>query len=153
MKYKLLVMDVDGTLTDGRLYYSSDGEAMKAFDVKDGYGIVSFIQAGGIPVIITGRKSGIVEQRCRELGITEVHQGVEDKLDKLKEVSVRLVVPSEQIAYIGDDLTDLDCMRFCGFSACPKDSIATLKDYVDYVCTHKGGRGAVREVVDQIMRE
>lgn len=150
MKYKMLVMDVDGTLTDGRLYYSADGEAMKAFDVKDGYGLVSYIKAGGIPVVITGRRSEIVEQRCRELGITEVYQGASDKLEVLKETAQRMNVLPADIAYIGDDLNDLDGMHFCGFSACPSDAVDAVRLAADHVCRHEGGRGAVREVVDLI---
>jgi len=151
MKYKMLVMDVDGTLTDGRLYYSADGEVMKAFDVKDGYGIVSYKKAGGIPVVITGRKSGIVEQRCAELGITEVYQGASEKLDVLKKAAQQHHISSEEIAYIGDDLNDLSCMEYCGFSACPRDAVDTIKNKVNYVCVHDGGRGAVREIVDLIL--
>lgn len=151
MKYKMLVMDVDGTLTDGRLYYSADGEAMKAFDVKDGYGIVSFIRAGGIPVVITGRRSGIVEQRCLELGITEVYQGVSDKFDVLKKAAKQFHYSAGEIAYIGDDLNDLDCMQYCGFSACPQDAVDAVKKKVKYVCVHDGGRGAVREIIDLIL--
>lgn len=151
MKYRMLVMDVDGTLTDGRLYYSADGEVMKAFDVKDGYGIVSFIKAGGIPAVITGRRSGIVEQRCRELGITEVHQGVSDKLDMLKKIAQKHFISSDEITYIGDDQNDLSCMEYCGFSACPRDAVEVVKKEVTYVCIHDGGRGAVREIVDLIL--
>lgn len=151
MKYKMLFMDVDGTLTDGRLYYSADGEVMKAFDVKDGYGLVSYMKAGGVPVIITGRKSGIVSQRCRELGITEIYQGASDKLDVLKNAAKQHHISSEEIAYIGDDLNDLDCMRYCGFSACPQDAVDTVKKKVNYVCVHDGGRGAVREIIDLIL--
>ena len=151
MKYKMLVMDVDGTLTDGRLYYSADGEALKAFDVKDGYGIVSFIQAGGIPVVITGRSSEIVEQRCKELGMREIYQGVSNKLDCLERVAKQHNISSESIAYIGDDLNDLECMSFSGLSACPKDAVEAVKIAVDYVCTHSGGRGAARELIDYLM--
>ena len=87
MKIKLLVMDVDGTLTDGKIYMGAEGEMMKAFDVKDGYGIAHILPRLGItPVIITGRRSGIVERRCAELGITELYQGVRDKLEKLREL-------------------------------------------------------------------
>lgn len=153
MKYKMLVMDVDGTLTDGRLYYSADGEALKAFDVKDGYGIVSFIKAGGVPVVITGRVSGIVEQRCHELGITEVYQGTSDKLDVLKKIAKRHHIALEEVAYIGDDLNDLDCMQYCGFSTCPQDAVDSVKKKVNYVCVHNGGRGAVREIIDLILSD
>ena len=150
MKIKLLAMDVDGTLTDGRIYIGSDGEVMKAFDVKDGYGIVQFKKNGGIPVIITGRQSKIVEQRCRELGITELHQGVSDKLACLKRIIDRYGLTCEEVAYIGDDLNDLSCINYVGLSACPADSVQTVKAAVSYICIHNGGYGAVREFIEKI---
>ena len=149
-KIKLLAMDVDGTLTDGRIYIGPDGEVMKAFDVKDGYGIVRFREAGGIPVIITGRRSRIVEQRCRELGITELHQGVSDKLDCLMKLASRYGLEREEIAYIGDDLNDLACMEYAGVSACPGDAMEAVRSSCSYICTSPGGRGAVREFLDVV---
>ena len=151
MKIKLLAMDVDGTLTDGKIYIGADGEVMKAFDIKDGYGLVRFREAGGIPVIITGRQSEIVSRRCKELGITELHQGVSDKLSCLKCIAEKYELGSEDIAYIGDDLNDLECMDFAGMSACPADAMASVRSEVDYVCKCEGGRGAVREFIDWIM--
>ena len=153
MRIKLLAMDVDGTLTDGRIYIGPDGEVMKAFDVKDGYGIVRFRQAGGIPVIITGRQSRIVEQRCRELGITELHQGVSDKLDCLMKLASKYQLEREEIAYIGDDLNDLSCIEYAGVSACPGDAAEAVRSNCSYVCTAAGGRGAVRELLDTILKE
>ena len=148
MRIKLLAMDVDGTLTDGRIFIGAYGEVMKAFDVKDGYGIVQFRNAGGIPVVITGRHSEIVEERCRELGIKDLFQGVENKLECLKKVANRFRIGKDQIAYIGDDLNDLECIKYAGFSACPGDAVPTVRKIVDYVCVCKGGKGAVREVID-----
>ncbi|MDO4168097.1 MAG: HAD-IIIA family hydrolase [Eubacteriales bacterium] len=147
MKIRMLVMDVDGTLTDGRIYIGAQGEVMKAFDVKDGYGIVHLSQIGVIPVIITGRKSKIVEERARELGITELYQGITNKLGKLKQVAEMHKITSDEIAYIGDDLNDLECVQFCGLSACPHDALPDIKQKVDYVCAQNGGRGAVREFI------
>lgn len=152
MRIKMLVMDVDGTLTDGRIYIGVSGEAMKAFDVKDGYGIVQLAKQGIIPVIITGRNSEIVLRRAEELKITEVHQGVADKLEKLKEVASKYDVQAEDIAYIGDDCNDLECMSYCGFVGCPNDAVEQVKQQANYVCTHDGGRGAVREFCDCILR-
>lgn len=149
-RIKMLVMDVDGTLTDGRLYIGAEGEVMKAFDVKDGLGIVKFAKNGGIPVIITARESKIVKARADELGITELHQGVPDKLSCLKEVAGKFGFLPEEIACIGDDLNDLPCMEYCGLSACPADAAAQVKAAVSYVCGAAGGRGAVREFVDWI---
>lgn len=152
-KIKLLVMDVDGTLTDGRIYISAAGETMKAFDVKDGYAIAHILpQLGIIPVIITGRVSAIVERRAEELKVTELYQGVTDKLTKLEEVVKKLEVCTDEVAYIGDDLNDLDCIRLCGLSACPADAVAEVREAVDHVCMHVGGRGAVREFVDHLKK-
>ena len=149
MKIKMLVMDVDGTLTDGRIYIGADGEIMKAFDVKDGYGIVQLRKNGILPVIITGRKSTIVEKRAAELGINELHQGIHDKLNKLKEIAEKYGVKSEEIAYIGDDLNDLECINYCSLTACPEDATEDIKYSVLYVCKKIGGHGAVREFIDE----
>ena len=110
MKIKMLVMDVDGTLTDGKIYIGNQGEVMKAFNVKDGYGIAHLKDAEILPVIITGRKSSIVEQRAKELNIVELYQSVENKLECLKQIATQYQVLPEEIAYIGDDLNDLECM-------------------------------------------
>lgn len=148
-KIKLLVMDVDGTLTDGRIYIGAQGEVMKAFDVRDGYAIANILpQLGITPAIITGRSSAIVEQRAKELKITELYQGVTDKLAKLKEVASKFNASADEVAYIGDDLNDLDCIKNCGMTACPADAIPEVLDAVDYTCKHDGGRGAVREFID-----
>ncbi len=151
MKIKMLVMDVDGTLTDGCIYMGPDGEAMKAFNCQDGYAIAQLLPKLGItPVIITGRSSKIVSNRAAELKITHLYQGVSDKLPKLQEIAQQLGVEREGIAYIGDDLNDLDCMQYCGFSACPADAVPEIVQTVQYVCKRNGGRGAVREFVDLI---
>ena len=108
MMIKMLVMDVDGTLTDGKIYIGSSGELMKAFDVKDGYAIVQLTKQGVIPVIITGRESEILKKRATELKIKELHQGVENKLECLKQIATKHVISAEEIAYIGDDINDLE---------------------------------------------
>ena len=151
MKIKLLVMDVDGTLTDGKIYMGENGEIMKAFNVKDGYAIANmFPEMSIIPVIITGRKSKIVENRAKELGITELYQGVGDKLAQLKLVAEKYNVAPEEIAYIGDDLNDLACIEYCGLTACPADAVEEVKQKVTYVCNKNGGEGAVREFICKI---
>lgn len=150
MKIKMLVMDVDGTLTDGKIFIGANGEMMKAFNVKDGYGIVHLSEEGIIPVIITGRESKIVSERARELKITELYQGVSNKLDQLKMVLEKFGYVPEEVAYIGDDLNDLQCIDFCGLSACPKDALSEVKEHVDYVCAENGGNGAVRDFIAHI---
>lgn len=149
MKVKLLVMDVDGTLTDGKIYMGADGETMKAFDVKDGYGIAHILPSLGIiPVIMTGRRSRIVENRAAELGIKELYQGVSDKRTQLQRVAEKYGASAEEVAYIGDDGNDMECMYWCGMSACPDDAVNEVKKAASYVCSHAGGRGAVREFID-----
>lgn len=152
MKIKLLVMDVDGTLTDGKIYMSADGEAFKAFDIKDGYTIYSLDQIGVIPVIITGRESKIVSQRAKELRIKELHQGVGNKLEKLIDIASRYCVTMDEIAYFGDDYNDSSCMEICGFTGCPQDAEEDIKSKVDYICKAKAGSGALREFVKQIIK-
>ena len=146
-------MDVDGTLTDGRIYIGAQGEIMKAFDVRDGYAIAHILPQRGItPVIITGRSSAIVAQRAKELKITELYQGVTDKLAKLKEVAAKFGASADEVAYIGDDLNDLDCIRYCGMTACPADAVPEVLDAVRYICKHDGGRGAVREFIGWLLQ-
>lgn len=150
MKIKVLVMDVDGTLTDGHIYIASSGEVMKAFNVKDGYGIVNLSKEGVLPVIITGRKSEIVAERAKELKITELYQGIDNKLEQLKKLAKKYSISSNEIAYIGDDMNDLECMEFCALSACPADAYLIVKQKVDFVSCYNGGCGAVREFTDYI---
>ena len=151
MKY--LVMDVDGTLTDGKIFMSPSGEAMKAFNIKDGCGIhYILIPALIVPVIITGRSSDIVLNRCRELGITELYQGVSDKIGRLKEITDDL----STVAYIGDDINDLPCMKAVkeagGIVGCPADAVNKVKDIADFVAVHNGGDGAVRDFIEWIVK-
>lgn len=153
MKIKMLVMDVDGTLTDGKIYMGNVGELMKAFNAKDGYGIAQILpQIGVVPVIITGRASSIVQNRARELNITELYQGVGDKLTILKQVAEHYHLSAEEIAYMGDDLNDLECMHYCGYTACPRNGADELKEYVDFVSSYDGGDGAVREFIENLAK-
>lgn len=154
MNIKYLVMDVDGTLTDGKIYMGNDGEIMKAFDIKDGYGIHDIaIPAGIIPVIITGRESKILENRCRELGITYLYQGVSDKVKQLK-----AIVPDLSVAaYIGDDMNDFSCMKEVrlagGIVGCPADAARDVVDLAAFVSARRGGQGAVREFIEWLLSE
>ena len=149
MKIKLLVMDVDGTLTDGCIYTGSNGEMMKAFDVKDGYAIKHILpKLGIIPAIITGRRSDIVACRARELDIEELYQGVADKSRVLQELAAKYRISLEEVAYIGDDLNDLACMKHCGLTACPQDAVEAVRLCANVVCKRNGGHGAVRELID-----
>ncbi|OZG56942.1 3-deoxy-D-manno-octulosonate 8-phosphate phosphatase [Bifidobacterium tissieri] len=153
MTIRLLVMDVDGTLTDGRICIGPDGEMMKTFNCKDGYGIKHLLPEAGItPMIITGRESRILERRAAELGVTELHQGIHDKLPLLRRLMDERGLTSAEVSYIGDDLNDLEAIRFVGLSGCPADSAQGIIDVVDYVCRRDGGRGAVREFIEHMIR-
>lgn len=151
---KYLVMDVDGTLTDGKIYMGRNGELCKAFNIKDGYGIRDIaIASGVVPIIITGRMSKIVENRCEELGINLLYQGVADKLVVLQSVVEDLAT----VAYIGDDINDLSCMiavkKAGGFVGCPLDASSKVIAIADYVSKYKGGDGAVRDFIERIVGE
>ena len=151
-KVKFLVMDVDGTLTDGKIYMGEHGEVMKAFSIKDGCGIHDIAIPNEItPVIITGRRSKILENRASELGITELHQGISNKWEALRGV----VNDMKQVAYIGDDINDLDCMRKVkesgGLTGCPKDAVKNVKAIADFVSEYNGGEGAVRDFIEWIV--
>lgn len=144
-------MDVDGTLTDGGIFISDSGEAMKQFYVRDGYAIRHILPEMGIlPLIITGRKSEIVERRCRELDIVHLRQGSRNKIKDLKEILAEEQIAIEETAYIGDDVNDLDCMRSVALAGCPVDAVPEIKEIADFVAQAEGGRGAVREFIEWI---
>ena len=155
---KFLVMDVDGTLTDGKIYMGVDGEAFKAFDIKDGYALHTLLKEHGIiPVIITARKSPMVEHRCKELGVTEIHQGIMNKLDCLKGILEKYSSADQQfdlsnVAYIGDDLLDLQCMKPIseagGIAGCPSNAVKEVIAACSFVAPNKGGEGAVRDFAE-----
>jgi 3-deoxy-D-manno-octulosonate 8-phosphate phosphatase (KDO 8-P phosphatase) len=147
-------MDVDGTLTDGKMYIGANGDVMKAFDVKDGYAIHEMLPTHGIkPIIITSKQSSVVEYRARDLGVELVFQGVVNKAALLKKVATDIGVALDEIAYFGDDINDLDCIRVCGLGGCPADAIDEVKACVDFVSNKNGGSGAVRDFVEYIIRK
>lgn len=144
-------MDVDGTLTDGKIHMGNQGELFKSFHVRDGYAIHDMLpQMGIIPIIVTGRSSLIVEQRCREMGVTYILQGSHNKPKELGHLLERLGIKWEETAYIGDDLNDLECMRLAGFVGCPVDATYEVKQQADFVSSYCSGGGAVREFVEKI---
>lgn len=157
-KIKYLVMDVDGTLTDGKVYIGESGEMFKAFDIKDGCGIHDILLPSRIkPVIITGRKSIMLERRCKELGIKELHQGIRDKLSVLNEILHTAGDTLENVSYIGDDINDLTCMNAVkaanGYVGCPHDAVEKVKRISDYIASQNGGNGAVREFIEWLVEE
>lgn len=148
---KLLALDVDGVLTDGRIYYGNDGEELKSFSIKDGLGI-KLLQRDNIEVvIITGRNSKIVARRARELGIAEVIQGREDKITALREICLARQLNPEQCAYMGDDLPDLAAVRTAGIGMAPADAVCQLKEAADWISDFGGGAGAVRQACEQLL--
>ena len=150
---KLFVMDVDGTLTDGRINMGPDGELFKSFNIKDGYAVNEMLPAHGIvPAIITGRTSQIVANRAREMHVSELHQGKHDKLDTLRALMQKYQCERENVAYIGDDILDIVCMRECGLVGCPADACPEVKELAQFVSSLKGGEGAVREFVEYVIR-
>ena len=156
-KIKYLVMDVDGTLTDGKIYMGANGEVMKAFDIKDGYGIHDILIPNGIaPVIITGRTSQIVENRCKELGIKDLFQGVKNKIEVLNAYLKKEDATLSEVAYIGDDLNDMNCINAVknagGLVGCPLNAVGMVKTCSDFVSHLEGGHGAVREFIEYILK-
>lgn len=145
-------MDVDGTLTDGKIHISENGELFKAFNIKDGLAITLLKSDSIIPVIITGRVSKITEIRCKELGINEIHQGVNDKLSVLQSILKRYRFDKESALYFGDDVNDIECMKYCKFSACPADSVDEVKINVNYICKRNGGEGALRDLLENFIK-
>lgn len=150
---KLFVMDVDGTLTDGKIYISNSGEAMKAFSAHDAVGVRMLPHYNIIPVIITGRESEIVKIRAKEMhmDLNCVFQNVSDKFEKLNEILEEFNVSSEEVAYIGDDINDLECFKKCGFTACPNDAVDKIKKESNYISKKNAGDGAVRDIIEYII--
>ena len=148
---RAVLLDVDGVLTDGSITYSDSTVETKSFHVRDGYGITHAIQQGLLIGIITGRSSEIVLRRARELGITDIYQGVMEKINAYKEFKTLYDLSDENVAYIGDDEPDIPVLRAVRFSASPSDAHASVQSVVDYITTNRGGKGAVREVIDMIL--
>lgn len=151
-RVRLLVLDVDGVLTDGRLYFGPQGEAMKAFDVRDGHGI-KLLREGGIDVaILTARRSEIVALRARELGIQRVTQGASDKLAGFEALTRDAGVAFDACGYMGDDWPDLPVLRRAGFAATVQDAAPEVRAAAHWIAAAGGGRGAVREVAQFILK-
>jgi 3-deoxy-D-manno-octulosonate 8-phosphate phosphatase (KDO 8-P phosphatase) len=150
-RIRLFAMDVDGVLTDAGMYYCEAGDELKKFNTRDGMGIKMLQHAGIVTAFITKEKTAIVERRGAKLAVPEVHQGVDDKLTMLKRLVDKYGLTLQEVAFIGDDVNDLEGLQAVGFSAAPVDAIAAVLKVVDYVCVKKGGEGAVREVADLIL--
>ena len=151
-RIELLVLDVDGVLTDGSICYTDRGEEMKAFHVRDGSGLKLWTRLGKKVGIITGRRSAIVQRRADELGVAAVIQGAEDKKAALMQMLAELGLKPEQACAIGDDIIDVPMLRACGLAVAVADACAEAREEADYVTQVPGGRGAVREVIELILR-
>jgi 3-deoxy-D-manno-octulosonate 8-phosphate phosphatase (KDO 8-P phosphatase) len=149
---KLLILDVDGVLTDGRLFFDDQGKEYKCFHARDGHGIKLLRQTGVEVAVISGRKSNSVSLRMKSLGVEHVYQGHENKIAALAEIMKKTSLKPEQVAHIGDDLLDLPVMTRVGLSIAVSDANDAVKDYADWCTKTAGGQGAVREVCDFIMQ-
>ncbi|SJZ47272.1 KdsC family phosphatase [Selenihalanaerobacter shriftii] len=149
---KLFITDVDGVLTDGRIILGNDGQEMKFFHVQDGKGIKLAQEAGIEVAIITGRESEAVTRRAKELAITEVHQGIKDKVATFNQLLSKYDLDSEEVAYIGDDLNDLLLLRRVGLALTVANGVNEVKEEADYITKKDGGRGAIREVIELILK-
>ena len=150
---KLVLLDVDGTLTDGGIYIGNNGEELKRFNVKDGYAIVNAQKLGIEFGIITGRKSELVEIRSNELKIKYLYQGISEKTVILEEIMQKTGLKKEEIAYMGDDLNDILIMKQSGLTGAPRDAADEVIQIVDFVSGKNGGSGAVREFVEYILKK
>lgn len=149
---KLLILDVDGVLTDGGIIYDDDGNETKIFNVKDGLGIKLLMDAGIHLCIVTGRRSNALLIRCKDLGIDHVYDGVRNKVEVLDAILARTGLSATEVAFIGDDLPDLSLMKKVGFSIAVADADKTILEHADMVTSAKGGHGAVREACEAILR-
>ena len=151
-RIKILLTDVDGVLTDNGVYYSENGEVMKRFSIRDGMGVERLQKLAGIETgIITGELSPSVARRAEKLHIRELHLGVKDKLVRVSEIMRRLHLQWEEVAFIGDDVNDLEVMGKAGVTACPADAMPQVSAVVDYHCKTKGGYGAFREFAEWLI--
>ena len=151
---KLIVLDVDGTMTNGQITYTNTGDELKSFDVADGLAIATWTKKLGKQVaIITGRDSLIVERRAKDLKISHLHQGIHNKDEVLQSILDKEGITWDEVAAIGDDLNDYKMLKKVGLSFTPKNGTSVLKEFVDVVCENEGGSGAVREMIEYICKK
>lgn len=149
---KLLILDVDGVLTDGKIIYTGTGSDIKSFDVKDGFGITLLYRAGISTIILTAMSSAAIVRRSKDMHVKKVYQNAFDKLSVYNKILKKFKVLDGEVCFIGDDLVDLPVLTRVGFSVCPVNAVDELKEKVDYVTKEKGGFGAVREITDLILK-
>jgi 3-deoxy-D-manno-octulosonate 8-phosphate phosphatase (KDO 8-P phosphatase) len=151
-KIKMLILDCDGVLTDGRILITADGDEMKSFDVKDGHAIVMFHRAGFRSAIISGRKSAVVQKRVKELGIHHLHEMAWVKTEPYEAILAEEGLTDEAVCYVGDDVVDIPLLRRAGLAVAVADAVDEVKAFSDFVTERQGGRGAVREVIELILK-
>ena len=149
---KLLILDVDGVLTDGKIIYNDRGEEIKAFNVRDGHGLKLLMRAGIGIALLTGRKSKVVLHRARDLGIRNVYQRVTNKIEVYEKILKGEKLKDENVGFVGDDLVDIPVLKRVGFSAAVGDAIPEVREVADYVASKKGGEGAVREICELLLK-
>lgn len=151
-KIKLVISDVDGVLTDGGMYYNEEGEYMKKFNTRDSMGMELLLQKGIKTILMTRENSKIVKERVKKIKIVDLYSDVIKKEEMIPEILKKYDVSSDEIAYIGDDVNDVEIMKKVGFSATPFDGNFVVKENVDYTCKMEGGKGAFREIADLLIR-
>ncbi len=151
-RIKLLILDVDGVMTDGSIILDNDGNELKIFNVRDGHGIKMLNKAGIKVAVITGRESRVVRRRADELGIKELHQGIFNKSSVYESILQKYSFKDEEVAFMGDDIVDIEILKRAGLPAVPYDAAEDVKQWAVFVSTKKGGRGAVREFTDLILK-
>lgn len=152
MDYKIIVVDVDGTMTDGGVYYDEHGNEMKKFCTKDAAGFFAAKQCGIKIMVLTGRECAATIRRMNELDVDYIYQNINNKVDFLTEFMANNGISKDQLIYIGDDLNDLPPMKLAGFVGCPANSCAEILEIADYVSVKNGGEGAVRDVIEHVLR-
>ena len=152
-KIRLVISDVDGVLTDGCMYYSQMGEKLKKFHTRDGMAVELLLEREIPVILITKENSSIVKSRAKKIRITKLYSGIKFKEKKLKEICDKFSVTPKEIAYIGDDVNDINIMKMVGHSFCPSDSVFKIMQISNYVCKSKGGEGVLREVTDLILND
>jgi len=150
---ELIVLDIDGCMTDGKIVYTASGDELKAFNVKDGFAIVQWLSLGKKAAIITGRNSTIVTRRAEELGMEYCYQGIKDKLATLTSLCESLQISFDNVAAIGDDLNDAKLLKSVGISFVPADAMHYVTELADVVLSKKGGDGAVREMIELLIKQ
>jgi 3-deoxy-D-manno-octulosonate 8-phosphate phosphatase (KDO 8-P phosphatase) len=149
---RLLILDVDGVMTDGRIIMDDEGREIKHFNVRDGHGLKILMHSGIDVVLLTGRRSRVVEHRAKDLGIREVHQAIWNKAEAFEQIRSAHGLEAHNAAFMGDDIVDIPLLRKVGFSACPADACLEVRNIVDYIAEYDGGHGAVREICEIILQ-